>query len=328
MLPSLEIKNFRLFKHLQIEHLAQINLITGKNNVGKTTLLEAINILGHGGSPHVIRKLMPLSNEIEFMNHLIFDYGKNYQNFEDIEIKTVHRSEHQIIIEKNLSGSSFVGYKIIGVNNQIYFLNKNHFSSSFSSEHITDHKSHCFFISSKGITSKSLFKLWDAMELTPLEDEIIKGINIIAANIQRISLKPIQDNDNGRIFMARIKERDTPVSLQSLGGGVDQLFGIILTLVNAKEGILLIDEVENGLHYSIQPDMWKLIFTLAKQLNVQVFATTHSWDCISAFQKAASEHRNVDSQLIHLIKRGDEIRAPFMNIDDLAVATRENIEVR
>jgi len=59
------------------------------------------------------------------------------------------------------------------------------------------------------------------------------------------------------------------------------LFHLIFALVNAKDGFLLIDEFENGLHYTVQPKVWELIFKLAKALNVQVFASFfflgHSW---------------------------------------------------
>ncbi len=60
-----------------------------------------------------------------------------------------------------------------------------------------------------------------------------------------------------------------------------------LALVNSSNGFLLIDEFENGLHYSVLHKVWKLIFRLAKDLNVQVFATTHSHDCVTAFQAAS-----------------------------------------
>ena len=64
---------------------------------------------------------------------------------------------------------------------------------------------------------------------------------------------------------------------------------IVLSLVNARGGVLLIDEFENGLHYSVQLDAWRMIFNLAQSLNVQVFATTHSWDAVESFQTAAAE---------------------------------------
>ncbi len=70
--------------------------------------------------------------------------------------------------------------------------------------------------------------------------------------------------------------------------------GISLALVNVKDGILLIDEFENGLYYSVQPDLWQSIFRVARRLNVQVFATTHSWDCVEGFQKAASTEKQAE----------------------------------
>ena len=52
---------------------------------------------------------------------------------------------------------------------------------------------------------------------------------------------------------------------------MQRTFGIALALVNARNGLLLIDEFENGLHYLVQPDLWRLIFQVARRLNVQVF---------------------------------------------------------
>ena len=76
--------------------------------------------------------------------------------------------------------------------------------------------------------------------------------------------------------------------------------------MNAKDGILLIDEFENGLYYSVKRDLWRFIFRLAHSLNAQVFATTHSWDCIEAFQRAAREDRQEEGLLIRYKERSPE----------------------
>jgi AAA15 family ATPase/GTPase len=62
----------------------------------------------------------------------------------------------------------------------------------------------------------------------------------------------------------------------------------------------MIDEFENGLHYSIQEEVWEKLFKLAKELDIQVFATTHSGDTIKAFCKVAVEDKEVDGKLFHL----------------------------
>ena len=105
------------------------------------------------------------------------------------------------------------------------------------------------------------------------------------------------------------------------------MFGLALALVNAKNGILLIDEIESGLHYSVHLKVWQLIFKIASQLNIQVVATSHSWDAIEAFQEAAN--KDVEKGLlIRLARKGEEIIPTLFSEEELAIATREHIEVR
>lgn len=111
------------------------------------------------------------------------------------------------------------------------------------------------------------------------------------------------------------------------GDGVNRLFGIILSLCNAKNGILLIDEFENGLHHSIQLSIWKIIFRLANDLNVQVFATSHSHDCVRAFQAAATDSPQ-EGALIRLTRKGDKVLPTLFKERELEIATQNEIEVR
>ena len=109
---------------------------------------------------------------------------------------------------------------------------------------------------------------------------------------------------------------------------MNRMLGLILALVNAKDGMLLIDEVDTGLHYSVLPDLWKLIFEVAHRLNVQVFATTHSKDCLEAFELAASDNEEEEGVLIRLESRKAGITAVTFDERKLAIVTREQIEVR
>jgi AAA15 family ATPase/GTPase len=91
--------------------------------------------------------------------------------------------------------------------------------------------------------------------------------------------------------------------------------------------LLLIDEFENGMHYSVQEDAWRVIFKLASRLEIQVVATSHSWDTILAFQKVAKEYPE-GGALIRLSRKGEEIVPTIFSQGELAVATRDKIEVR
>ena len=110
-------------------------------------------------------------------------------------------------------------------------------------------------------------------------------------------------------------------------------FDIILKIFSAKNGFLLIDEFENGLHYSVQPKIWELIFELAYRFNIQVFATTHSWDCIESFSQVAKDRTDMEGVLFrmgHSVRKSDKgkLIATVFDEDDLYNLTKMNIEVR
>ena len=92
----------------------------------------------------------------------------------------------------------------------------------------------------------------------------------------------------------------------------------------------MIDEFESGLHHGVQLELWRITFKLAKKLNIQVFATTHSWDCVEAFQEAAAEDQNEGAMLIRLQQKrsGEGIEAVLYDEELLAKATRQQVEVR
>ena len=105
-----------------------------------------------------------------------------------------------------------------------------------------------------------------------------------------------------------------------------RIFGIALALENAKDGLLLIDEVENGLHYSVQPDVWRFLFQAATKLNVQVFATTHSYDCIKSFE-GLRERRGRSVDPTRPEGRAD-LRRRIRQAHDLKIVVDGQIEVR
>jgi hypothetical protein len=186
----------------------------------------------------------------------------------------------------------------------------------------------CIFTSANGLSSQRLAELWDGIALTKLEADVLTALRLIAPGLVDLNFVSTPLSGRERIPVVKIADDDEPLPLYSLGDGMLRALGISLALVNAKDGILLIDEFENGLYYSVQPDIWKLIFRVARRLNVQVFATTHSWDCIEAFQKAAQEDSQHEGVLIRLEVKKGRIIPTLYDERQLGIATREHIEVR
>lgn len=109
-----------------------------------------------------------------------------------------------------------------------------------------------------------------------------------------------------------------------------RMLDFAVALEGGRNGILLIDEIENGLHYSVQPDLWRMIFETAQELDVQVFATTHSYDCVQAFQQVSGEHEE-EGMLISLRrKRSDpeKIVAVPIEEEELEYAVETHTDVR
>ena len=116
----------------------------------------------------------------------------------------------------------------------------------------------------------------------------------------------------------------TPVAL--VGEGMNRLCSIVLALCNVREGLLLVDEIENGLHYSVLPDVWRAIASAATDLNVQVFATTHSHECVEAAYEAGMPE---ETFLYHRLDRVEhDIECQSYSKRGLDIAIQTGNEVR
>jgi AAA15 family ATPase/GTPase len=242
-LESFVVENFRLFEKIKINHLRRVNLFVGKNNAGKSALLEALLLYFSKLSPDVMIDTIP------------------YQ-----------------------------------------------------------------FIPTQGVSDNKTAALWDSISLTNLETKVIEGLKLIEPTISGIAFVK-SEFSGGRIPLVKLEDMDEPIPLKNLGDGMSRLLQIILSLVTAKDGALLIDEFENGLYWDIQEDVWKVVFKLAEELNVQVFATTHSRDCIAGFQKAWAENEDKGA-FLRLTKKDGNVTIKEYDLELLTDSLETNVEVR
>ena len=160
----------------------------------------------------------------------------------------------------------------------------------------TDIPKPCEYVRTNQIMGNNNPSLFDRIALTSNEKYIIEALQIIEPRIENINfLKDDQvrgrlSNSDERVPFVVFPLSEKRHRLSAMGDGINRILTIILTMLNCKNGILLIDEFENGLHYSIQYELWKVIFRLSKQLNIQVFATTHSIDTLRGLSQLIEEH--------------------------------------
>jgi AAA15 family ATPase/GTPase len=124
-----------------------------------------------------------------------------------------------------------------------------------------------------------------------------------------------------------LEYQEERIPLKSLGDGVTRVFHIILSLVNAKGGVLLIDEFENGLHWAVQQSVWDIVFQLAETLDVQVFCTTHSRDCINGFGSVWKKYPE-SGAFFRLFERNKTVLAQEYDIETLSDSLETDVEVR
>lgn len=156
---------------------------------------------------------------------------------------------------------------------------------------------------------------------------MVEALRILEPEVERISFQSRLASNNG--IIVKMRNQSKPVPLGSMGDGMRRILTIAMSLVGVNSGILLVDEIDTGLYYETLVDMWRLVIGTAIKQDAQVFATTHSWDCVSAFSKALqlSSDKNAGI-LLRLDNVGDRIKSTTYTADKLKIAVTETIEVR
>lgn len=333
-MKSLEVKKYKNFEHLTLNDLANINLIVGKNNVGKSALLEAVSIFASNGDLEQIKAVLASrgegvgfsssvekSAEKEMERFLSLYHQWNVPNFlnHPIEISANEKlSGRKINFSMRLAGyiksieTDSQGferpYKLLEDNNEAMFENPDiHIGLLLSYD---ERKTFYMFngerkrnpaeglnafeyVRTNQIMGDKNPKLYDKIALTPNEKYIIKALQIIEPQIENINFlkddkAPGQSDE--RVPFVVFKNDSKRYRLSAMGDGINRILTIILAMLNCENGVLLIDEFENGLHYSVQYQLWKVINDLSTKLNVQVFATTHSMDTLRSLSELINDY--------------------------------------
>ena len=379
MLKSLSIKNFRSIEDLNISKLGDINLIVGKNNSGKSTVLDALKTYASFADENVLfdilnshdeyfildendQNLSPFSNLFfgrKFCNDLKIEIAESKDRdaltIESAFVEEVRIEESESLFrlayndikteeEFNDAQDVLRALKIKqGSKEKTIVLDIDRLRRRRNRRGTSSSKFNFKFITTSFIANEELADAWDKVALRDYSKEVLKALQIIEPKIEAISFIDSETfessyrssirQDIRRIPLVRLHGLDIPVPLKSMGDGIIRLFQLALRLFEAKGGLLFIDEFENGLHYSVQEEAWKVIFHLSKELDIQIFCTTHSWDCIESFSKVATQEKDIEGLLFRLGSSsvGDDEGKTTVTIfdeDDLEILTQSQVEVR
>jgi len=176
-----------------------------------------------------------------------------------------------------------------------------------------------------GFSDEKAASLWDQLIQGPDQERVLYWMSLIDSRIQ--DLDYIAGRGTSRIPILKV-QGEGRIPLTSMGDGLRRMFHIGLAAATASKGILLIDEFENGLHWRVQRELWAALARVAQAFEVQIFATTHSRDCIGGFVSASKESSIEDAKLYRLEREGDEIYAVDLALINVEDALELNGEVR
>ena len=187
------------------------------------------------------------------------------------------------------------------------------------------------FVRTSGMTVLDVVRLFDNVVLTENEEHVTQALRTIEPTVERIASVvidrgPYFQEAPGGVFIKR-RETENRIPIGSMGDGMWRMLGLALALANAKGGVLLVDEIDTGLHYSVMADMWRMVSERAAALKVQVFATTHSRDCYESL--AAVAEPGLPSPKV-TIQRIDPHREQAIRFSDevIIAAAKRGIEAR
>jgi len=285
-ITEIEIKNFKCFDNFKTEGFKRVNLIGGKNNVGKTAFMEAVYV---NTKAIDLKSFVAALDDIKFMRENLNILG-GYEN----DVKKNIEQFNNIFTKSNINLASYTIEDINGVKKYIFNFNGENIEvnvNQFSYERSIAKS--IVFIDNFGLSNNQIIGLYASVQKKNEEyflDEILKEFDSRIESFKIIDNKP-QCEINGKYY-----------EITEFGDGVRHLVSIITTLFFCEDGYLFIDEVDNGFHYTKLDELWKIILEVSDKLNVQVFATTHSKECIESFNRVQKKLNDSDTSYFEMIK--------------------------
>jgi AAA15 family ATPase/GTPase len=329
MLNSLHIKNFRGFRDLKIEPLKRVNLLTGQNNTGKTGVLEALTLLLDEPDPNG-----KFSNNLPNLFRIAGgEWNENFWKW----LFNNKNSNSNILIKASFADSQDFGIRL--ATTKTVALNRygqviepirtlgNIFCFATDETRSAGLKPAIFSTQPSNPTQDAID--YNRVILKRRKKQVEKMLRQIEPRLEAVeALQTGQPGQSSAPLIYADLGLSEMIPVTQLGQGFNRLLDIYSEIVAADAKVLLIDEIENGLHHSVMPVIWKGLFLAAKEFDVQIFATTHSWECILAADEAARAGENYDLALIRLDRVQDDIKATVIDEKTLSTAKELQWEMR
>lgn len=355
MIKKINIKNFKNLENLELDHISPVTLIGGNNNIGKSNILEAIFFLHDRMNPNVISRLFSFRGLSLIIKPEIY-FSPIFNNFDmkkniEIMVENTDRKKESIKITfkpdyvprkietKNIVTENFKNEQDISSLQAIelkYFENEkerghsclsiNNGMLSLDIENLKSNSRLVTYLNPRNRSnSNDDSNKFGQIDLIGKQDILVDVLKILDPRIKSLSSIMIGNQSiiHGDIGIGR------KIPLNLMGDAVSRILTIVLAIATNENGILLIDEFENGLHYSILDKIWSIIVKTANEFKCQLIITTHSYECIQSAEKGIKKEFANDFCYIRLFKNRENITDKrTFNINELDVSLSNEWEVR
>lgn len=354
MFTSLSISRYRGFKTLDIKRLSRVNLVAGSNNSGKTSLLEALFLLAHGGNAqsainsNVVRGgtgdrgtpdanahalWVPMFSDLDLSHPVSISAIHSYLGSLRLEIEhhyvemfrraTTSRDTRLGINEAHelrfsLTQQLSDGQQGRSVKSRISLTHNGPEMKKVEGDPLVIP---CVILLSCADRLEDHAQRLGQMRLRKEAGLVMEALRIIEPRLQNVDVIPGPGGDTiwGDIGLSE------QIPLDTLGGGLSRLAKLVLAMGHSRNFVLLVDEIENGFHHTVLEKVWKVVYETAEQFESQVIATTHSFESIAAAYAASPGH----DLTLHRLEPGDDsTRCVTYDADSIEGAVAHGLEVR
>ena len=364
MYSSIQISGYRGLDSFRMEGLGRINLLVGMNNSGKTSILECIELLRSSGNRFVLSSIQGRRGEWGYTSdedrqpHLDVTHlfaNRDLRCDVDIEADCVGTANfsswnNRVSVSVNdlrdneleLDEQDQMEEDRVRVLRMDWSEVADGFKARLTPEGFLPVSGRLMrgwngsnkavqFIGTNGLSATGVVRLFDDLVLTESEEHVTQALRMVEPRIERIASVASERWPSFReapsgVFL-KLEGVADRIPIGSVGDGMWRMLGLALALANAKGGVLLVDEIDTGLHYSVMGDMWQMVSERAAALDVQVFATTHSRDCYESLAAIVEPDAQTAGVTIQRINP-DLGRAVGFSNDDILIAAERGLEVR
>ncbi len=368
VISKLEIKNFRGLENVSFSGLSRVNLISGRNGVGKTSVLEALYLFAAPNWPDPINAIsgtrgmsLPSVDDLFLDLFLDFDVRKSFainaldlQKGKSNELNGYIRPRARVSMPQGAVGAEPEfplpdGVTRTASNQELVFhrINSDETETESSawltrysfpgpqpfqfddriegrSDPVEDPMP-TYFLSHRVPLAQTWASLFGQMQRDGSDDEIIELLASIEPRIR--SVLPIPGSKGVDIY-AKIDGMRPALPIALVGEGLNRAFQLAVLTRFVRNGLLLIDEIENGIHFRSLGTMFSQLYELAERFNVQIFAVTHSNECVDAARTAIGATETRGLSYYRLGREKGKVRAHHFDIDKLNRAHDAHMEVR